>query len=693
MLRKSFQYLLILLLANGLQNCQAQKNNRMKEKHSNALIHESSPYLLQHAHNPVDWMPWGDEALEKAKKENKLLIISIGYSACHWCHVMERESFEDSAAAALMNEHFISIKIDREERPDVDQIYLTAVQLMTGSGGWPLNIVALPDARPVWGGTYFPKEKWMQALQAISEVHRDEPEKMLEYAEKLTEGVVQSESLVLNNEEANFTRDQAGEIVNNWSKSFDTLNGGPNRSPKFPLPNNYEYLLHYSHLTDDRIISDQVELTLKKMAYGGIYDQIGGGFSRYSTDEIWKLPHFEKMLYDNAQLMSLYSKAFQKFKNPLYQQIVYETFEWLQNEMTGPNGEFYSALDADSEGEEGKFYVWNKEELENIIPKEDWAQFQAYYHIDRLGLWEDGNYILMRKEESPDIEVERIRKWKDLLNTERNKRIRPGLDDKSLTSWNALMITGLVDAYVAFGEQEFLNVAKKNSKWLLKNQLNGHAELFHSYKEGNSKIEGLLEDYALAIQAFIGLFEATGDEDYLSMANAWMDFCQDSFKDVESQLFYTRNLNSKQLIAKSLETSDNVIPAANSIMALNLFALSHYLDKKEYKDQAQRMMNHVSESMYAYGENYSNWAMLHLNFCFPYFEIAISGDKAKDKYLEFQREFLPNVLWIQSEKDSKLALLENRFISGETTIYVCENNVCQLPQNEVYKAKKLILKE
>lgn len=693
MLRKSFQIILILLLANGLQNCQAQKNSSMPEKHSNALINETSPYLLQHAHNPVNWMPWGEEALEKAKKENKLLIISIGYSACHWCHVMERESFEDSTAAALMNEHYIPIKIDREERPDVDQIYMTAVQLMTGRGGWPLNIVALPDGRPVWGGTYFPKDNWMQALQGIYEVYRDEPEKMLEYAEKLTAGVVQSELVVLNNEAPNFRKEQAKEIIANWTPSFDSENGGPNRAPKFPLPNNYEYLLHYGHLKNDKAVLDQVELTLRKMAYGGIYDQIGGGFSRYSTDEIWKVPHFEKMLYDNAQLVSLYSHAYQQYKNPLYKEIVYETIEWLDREMTGPDGEFYSALDADSEGEEGKFYVWKNEDLQNIIPKNQWDLFNSYYHIDRLGLWEHGNYILMRKEGRQEISSEIIKNWKDLLLQERTKRVRPGLDDKSLTSWNALMITGLVDAYSSFQDENFLKAAVKNAKWLKKHQQQKDGSLLHSYKKGESKIGGLIEDYSLSIQAFIKLFEATGEEEYLRDAENWMVFCHQNFKDEASQLFYTRNLKSKQLIAKSLETADNVIPAANSIMAMNLFLLSHYLDKSDYSLQAQKMMNHVAERMYSSGENYSNWAKIHLHLSHPFFEIAISGSEAKSKYLDFNHNFHPNVLWVIGEKESSIPLLENRFVKGETKIYVCENSVCQLPQNEVTKAEKMILKD
>jgi uncharacterized protein YyaL (SSP411 family) len=567
---------------------------------------------------------------------------------------------------------------------------MTAVQLMTGQGGWPLNVVTLPDGRPVWGGTYFPKENWLNALNGIYEIYRDEPEKVLEYAEKLTEGVIQSELVTVNPNKAEFDKEECDVILSNWQSQFDAEKGGPNRAPKFPIPNNYQYLLQYAHLSGSKIALEHVERTLTQMAYGGIYDQIGGGFARYSTDELWKVPHFEKMLYDNAQLVSLYSEAYQKFNNPLYKQTVIQTLEWIERELTGPDGEFYSALDADSDGEEGKFYVWKKEELQAIIPEADWASFQSYYHVNTKGFWEHRNYILLRDDDSPAIERKKVEEWNALLMKERDKRVRPGLDDKSLTSWNAMMITAYLDAYVVFEKEEYLKAAEKNAKWLLKNQWIKDGQLLHSYKKGESKIDGLLEDYAFSIQAFMKLFEVTTEEEYLNYAQTLMEKCQTDFLDTNSQLFFTRSLNGKQLIAKSLETTDNVIPASNSVMANNLFLLSHYLDKPKYKEQAKIMLNQVKDRMIQYGESYNNWAQLTLKLTYPYYEVAIAGKEAQEKYLTLKKEYIPNALWINTQKESDLPLLENRYSKGQTLIYVCQNKVCQLPVQNESEALKLI---
>lgn len=658
----------------------------MEHQYTNALIKETSPYLLQHSHNPVDWHPWSDHALEEAKKNNKLVIISIGYSACHWCHVMEHESFEDTAVAELMNNKFVNIKIDREERPDVDQIYMTAVQLMTGRGGWPLNVITLPDGRPIWGGTYLPKDNWMQTLKGIAEIYEGEPEKVLEYAEKLHQGILQAELVKINKEEPLFNSSDAQTIYDNWAPRFDLAEGGANKAPKFPMPNNWQYMLHYGKLSGNQKAIEQVTHTLDKMAYGGIYDQVGGGFARYSTDVIWKAPHFEKMLYDNAQLVSLYCDAYRYNQSQLYKDIVAETLGWVSREMTGPDGEFYSALDADSEGEEGKFYVWKKEELQAIIPPDEWEAFSSYYDLDK-GLWEHGNIILMRSDASVQGQAQ---KWNEALLKERENRVRPGLDDKSLTSWNALMLHAYLEAYTTFGEKDYLKVAFANADFILKNQLKKDGSLYHSYKKGESKINGLLEDYALSIQAFLKLFEVTGDEDYLSQAKEWAGYVKAHFEEKESQLFYTRNLKEPQLIAKSLQTSDNVIPASNSIMANSLFLLSHYLDEPEYRAQAENMMNHIKASMLQYGEGYSNWGQLLLKLTYPYYEVAIAGKEAQGQYLKFRKGFHPNLLFIHSEKDSELPLLENRYVKGSTKIYVCQSKVCQLPIEKVDEALKLI---
>ncbi|MDP6908900.1 MAG: thioredoxin domain-containing protein, partial [Flavobacteriales bacterium] len=486
--------------------------------HTNALINETSPYLLQHAHNPVNWHPWSDESLKKAKTEQKPILVSIGYSACHWCHVMEHESFEDSVVAAYMNENFICIKVDREERPDVDQVYMNAVQLMTGRGGWPLNCFALPDGRPLYGGTYYPKKEWMDVMAQVVNIWKNQREKALEYAANLTNGVKQSELIQRNTNEPKFSKSDLSSLVEKWSGLIDNKEGGPNRSPKFPLPNNYEFLLRYATLAQDKIMLDHVNLTLEKMAFGGIYDQVGGGFARYSTDELWKAPHFEKMLYDNGQLISLYSEAYQATGNILYKEVVEETLDFIQRELTSEQGAFYSALDADSEGEEGKFYVWKKDELQMLLG-DDFEWVKDYYNINAKGLWENGNYILLRKTTDEEFAKkqgwttedvkQKVNKLNAKLLRERSKRVRPGLDDKQLTSWNALMLKGYTDAYRVFGKTDYLRTAIKSANFILKTQRKKDGGLWHNHKAGRSTINGFLEDYSFTIEALVSLYQAT----------------------------------------------------------------------------------------------------------------------------------------------------------------------------------------
>ncbi|MBT8360859.1 MAG: thioredoxin domain-containing protein, partial [Deltaproteobacteria bacterium] len=421
----------------------------MAHKYTNDLINETSPYLLQHAHNPVNWKPWNDETLEEAKSKNKLLLISIGYASCHWCHVMEHESFEDTLVAQVMNDNFINVKVDREERPDVDQVYMNAVQLMTGSGGWPLNVIALPDGRPVWGGTYFKKEQWTRALEQITKAYVDNPSRLIDYADKLEEGIKGLDVVNLNTDAPDFDINILEDIVETWSQRFDPVYGGTKRPPKFMMPNNLHFLMRMAHQTNDLDLMEHVELTLTKMAYGGVYDQIGGGFSRYSVDKKWHVPHFEKMLYDNAQLVSLYSDASLIFDNYLYEQVVRETLEFVKRELTNTEGAFYSSLDADSnnaEGElkEGAFYVWTKEELMDILG-DDYDLFSEYYNINSYGLWENDEYVLIRLENNAhfrrqyDLNITQLRSkiegWKSKLLDIRENRDRPRLDDKVLTSW------------------------------------------------------------------------------------------------------------------------------------------------------------------------------------------------------------------------------------------------------------------
>jgi uncharacterized protein YyaL (SSP411 family) len=700
-----YNFLLSIILA--FSSCQSQTPKKMEETHkyTNDLIKETSPYLLQHAHNPVNWHAWNKETLALAKKENKLILISIGYAACHWCHVMEHESFEDEAVAKLMNANFICIKVDREERPDIDQVYMAAVQLLTGSGGWPLNAIALPDGRPFYGGTYFSKEQWIQALEKVSDLHKNEPKKVEEYAERLAVGIKQTDLVQINTSEIAFSKNDAIDIVNNWKPQWDNTYGGRKGSRnKFPLPNNYQFLLRYGMQYQDKNTLDYTHLTLEKMALGGIYDQIGGGFSRYSTDSKWHVPHFEKMLYDNGQLVSLYSDAYLAKPNELYKQTVYETLAFVERELMDKTGAFYSSLDADSNDEnnhleEGAFYVWKKAALEELLAG-DFNLFADYFNINSYGQWEDGNYVLIRKETidifikehniSKDKLVKKITSWKKLLLEERSKRERPRLDDKSLTSWNGLMLKGYVDAYRVFGEQHFLDIALKNANFISKVQIRPDGGLNHNYKNGKSNINGYLEDYASVIDAFIALYEVTFDEQWLQKAKTLTNYSFDHFYDDSNHMFYFTSNADNKLITRSMETTDNVIPASNSMMAKNLFKLGHYFDNKAFKKTARQMLHNVSPKMPAYGAGYSNWGDLLLNYTGDYYEVALVGEEALTKAKAIQKHYIPNKLIAGSVKANALPLLKDRYMDGQTLIYVCVEQACKLPTSKVAEALALI---
>lgn len=667
--------------------------------HTNDLIHETSPYLLQHAHNPVNWQSWGEKALNQAKSENKLLLISIGYSACHWCHVMEHESFEDPEVAKIMNDHFICIKVDREERPDVDHIYMTAVQLLTGRGGWPLNCIALPDGRPIWGGTYFQKENWLQALNAVAKFYAENPKETLEYAVKLQEGIDQNSLVPISGKNADIDPLLLSSLLKKWQGYFDTKHGGTKGAPKFMLPNNWQFLLRAGQEFQDEKIVEQVKLTLQKMAFGGLYDQIGGGFARYSTDEIWKVPHFEKMLYDNAQLLQLYAEAYQTDPNPLYQQVVSETVEFLKRELLSSDNGFYSALDADSEGEEGKFYTWTKPELQQLLGN-DFDLFGNYYNVNSLGFWEHNQYILMRSEDDHsfaekhqlsvgDLEF-RIKNWEQLLLNERRKRVRPGLDDKILASWNAMTISGLVNCYKAFGDPEYLELALANANFLKQKMMIGDGNIFHSFKNNQAKISGFLEDYAFVIEAFISIFESTGQKEWLDRAQHLTEIAYRDFYDEQKTIFYFTARQQTDLITRTIEVHDNVIPSSNSVMAKNLFRLSYLIDRPDYLKTAQQMFDRISVNMADYPSGYSNWSQLMLNLTGNHFEVAIVGENAIVQLKELQKNYLPNVIFCAGTTENDLPLLQNRFVSGKTLIYICQDNSCQLPVEAVAEALLLI---
>lgn len=688
---------LLLIVSCFFIGCNKKQNTEEYHKYTNDLINETSPYLLQHAHNPVDWKAWNQETLDKAKAENKLIIISVGYSACHWCHVMEEESFENEAVAKLMNDNFISIKVDREERPDIDQIYMNAVQLMTGKGGWPLNCIALPDGRPIFGGTYFTKEEWTKALTGISELYKKDPKKASEYADKLVAGIQKSELISVNSNPVDFKNSALSEAVKLWQKQLDYKEGGLAGNTKFPMPNALRFLLRYSVQNNDKATQTYVQTTLTKMANGGIYDPIGGGFCRYSVDSKWHVPHFEKMLYDNAQLVSLYSDAYLANKKDLYKKTVIETLNFVEKELMASNGAFYSSLDADSKNksnklEEGAYYVWKKQELQTLL-KSDFSLFQEYFNINENGLWENGNYVLYTTQSDKDFAIKnkltvteldsKIKNWKEILLAARNKRPRPHLDDKTLTSWNALMIKGYVDAYRAFKNPHYKEVALKNANFIVNNQLQKDGSLYHSYKEDKSSIVGFSEDYATVIDAFISVYQITLDEKWLNKAKQLTDYTMTHFWDKKSNLFYFTSNASADLITRKMEIADNVIPGSNSILANNLFLLGHYYSNDAYSKTAQRMLNNVKEDALQAPTEYYNWLNLMLNYTDDYFEVAISGKNAVTKMSQLQSYYLPNILIAGATAASKLPILENRFADNETYIYVCVKKACKMPEKEV----------
>ncbi len=687
------------MLSFSCGQTQVNKNNKQSVmyKYTNDLIHESSPYLLQHAHNPVNWYPWCEKAFKKAKEEHKLVIISIGYSACHWCHVMEHESYEDTTVARIMNEHFVSIKVDREERPDIDQLYMNTAYLIGSTGGWPLNVVALPNGKPFFAGTYFSKANLIKVLDYFVDIQRKDPSSLTDQANKITNGIKSIENVVLVNEKSVLTNSDLDSFFDKLKPNIDFEKGGMNHAPKFPMPSNWEYLMHYYFISKNPDVLKAVTSTLDNMAKGGMYDQIGGGFSRYSTDENWHIPHFEKMLYDNAQLISLYSHAWQLTKNPLYKNIVYQTLDFIEREMTSSEGGFYSSLDADSEGEEGKFYVWTKEEVESVLGKE--AQlFLDYFDITKSGNWENGENVLHIK--SSDIEISnffnititelsnRIDSDRELMLRSRNKRVKPGVDDKILTSWNAIMLQGYVDAYRAFGEEKFLKAALKNGDFLNDKAINKKAEITRTYKNGKSSVPGLLDDYAFTISAFTDLYQATFDEKWLHKANELTDYTISHFFDNSSGMFYYTADNHSDLIARKMEISDNVIPSSNSEMAMNLFLLGNYFNNESFIKKAQQMLNNVQKSLQQNIFSYSNWGELGIHFLKLVYEVAIVGSDFDRIRKTLDNDYLPDAIFLGGKNEGTLSLLEDKLVPGQTTIYVCVNKTCKAPVTDASEALK-----
>jgi len=670
------------------------KNNN---KYSNHLINETSPYLLQHAHNPVNWYPWNNETLTKAQNENKLILVSIGYSACHWCHVMERESFESEEIARIMNDHFVCIKVDREERPDIDQIYMNAVQLMTGSGGWPLNCFALPDGKPVFGGTYFKPQQWKDILQNLARGYETDQGRFEKYANDLKQGIVSIDKIAKVKEEADFAYEDLLNIILKIRKRFDRENGGTFGAPKFPLPVNYFYLMRFHYHSGEKKVLKQVLLTLEKMAKGGIYDQLGGGFSRYSVDRNWLVPHFEKMLYDNAQLVSLYSEVFRLNPDAEYKKVVYDTFAFVERELTSPEGGFYSSLDADSEGVEGKYYVWDKDEVESLL-EEDAEIFCEYYDISTEGNWE-GRNILNRKENDDVIasrhnlsleELEEIiLQAKKKLLQHRQKRVKPGLDDKILTSWNALMLKAYADAYNIFDDEHFLKIAEKNYEFIEKNLLSSDFSLYRNHKNNTSTIHAFLDDYVLLVDALISLYHTRFNEYYINTALNITEYIIHHFFDDDSGMFFYTSDKDSQLIARTKEVNDHVIPSSNAVLAQNLFKLGHYFIKDDYLKKAEQMLLNMKKQIENNPYYFGNWIDLMIQFIHKPYEVCIMGNKSREIRKDFFRMYIPNIL-LAGGNHGNLPLLNDRYTAGKTIIYVCRDNVCQRPVKSFADALELI---
>ena len=678
----------------------------------NQLQYETSPYLLQHANNPVDWYPWGDEALNKAIQEDKPILVSIGYSACHWCHVMERESFEKEVVAQVMNEHFVCIKVDREERPDVDAIYMDAVQAMGVQGGWPLNVFLMPDAKPFYGVTYLPQRNWINLLDSIRAAfieHRDDLTQSAEgFARELN--LTDAERYGLTQNDPLFAPETVDVFYRKVAVKADDEKGGMRRAPKFPMPGIWRFLLRYYNASGNDAALYQVKLTLDRMALGGIYDQLGGGFARYSTDGDWFAPHFEKMLYDNGQLLTLYAEAYSLTKSQLYKHVVYQTIGFSQRELLSPEGGFYSALDADSEGVEGKFYTFTTPELQKILgPDYDW--FAQLYNLTDAGNWEHARNILHRIE-TDEAFTERMGWSLDELNVRldathtrllrvRNERIRPGLDDKILCSWNGLMLKGLATAYRVFGEPEFLTLALRLAYFLLKKMRDTrNGRLWHTYKLGRARQAGFLDDYAAVIDGLLALYQATFTENWLTEADQLMQYVLANFSDATvdeltgpDPLFFFTDKNGEELIARKKELFDNVIPSSNSMMAENLYSLSLLLERPDYAERADQMLGRVQPLVQQNADYLTNWAAQFALRARPTAEIAIVGPNAEQIRAELDTEFYPNkVLCGTADSDSSsLPLLEQRGpIQGQTAIYVCYNRACQLPVTRVEEVWRLL---
>jgi uncharacterized protein YyaL (SSP411 family) len=659
-------------------------------KKGNRLAEEASPYLLQHAYNPVDWFPWGEEALARARDRNQPILLSIGYSACHWCHVMEHESFENEAIADLMNKYFVCIKLDREERPDIDQIYMEAIQAMGIPGGWPLNVFLTPEQKPFYGGTYFPPERWAMLLNNIAKAFQENRAALEGSAQKFGEALNVSLVDKYGLRPTKGDSDLLDKAIGTLTSSFDQQHGGTEKAPKFPMPVIWNFLLHYCAKYNRPDLDDQLFLTLDKMAQGGLYDQIGGGFARYSVDEKWFAPHFEKMLYDNAQLISLYANSYAYSQKDLYRKTVYQTIEFLQRELQSPNGAFYSALDADSEGVEGKYYVWDYHDFVNAVGA-DGELLADFFGLTPEGNWEQSQNIL-----HCDLSVQEFTSehnlnmtWFENITAEqrekllllRNKRTPPGLDNKIICGWNGLMIKALADAYAVFDEDRFLQLAVDCADFIEKEMRDGD-QLFRIYRTKGAPTPAFLEDYACLISGYLQLYQVTFNEKWLYSAQNLMSYVFKNFYDEKDHLFYYTGESNQSLIARKKELFDNVIPSSNSIMAMNLWTMGTILDRNSYLETCKEMLSRVVQLIPNDPAYLSNWATVLSFLEFNPAEVVIGGPNAEDFRKVIAAHFHPHKIILGSVQESSLPLLKNRVDPEHTMTYVCYNKTCQLPTTD-----------
>jgi uncharacterized protein len=674
----------------------------MKHKHTNRLINETSPYLLQHAHNPVNWYAWGPEALQKAKEENKIILVSIGYAACHWCHVMERESFESEAVAEKMNHNFINIKIDREERPDLDHIYMDAVQAISGSGGWPLNVFLTPDTKPFYGGTYFPpvnaynRSSWTEVLEAIATAWKERSHEIESQAENLLHHLKQSGDFTkLQHGNSNvFIKENGAQMAENILKQADTVWGGFGKAPKFPQTFSIQYLLQYYHFTADKNALQQALLSIDKMIAGGIYDHAGGGFARYSTDEEWLAPHFEKMLYDNALLVNVMCDVFQITGNKKYKQVTEQTISFLQREMQDQTGGFYAALDADSEGVEGRFYVWSKEEIDTILGV-DAALFCKYYDVTENGNWE--GHSILRTLTEKEVFIKENNQVADVFDAKMNyclqqllqyrgQRQRPLTDIKILLGWNALLVTAFCKCAAAFSNAEYENLAVKTFEYLLNNfkKSNSDFELYHVCTKGQLNYTAFLDDYAFLIQACVHLQEITSDTFYLETAAEITGYVIENFYDAETGLFNFAHKKQQDVIVQKKEIYDGATPSGNSVMAENLYYLSLVFDDKNWGHIAQKMVLNTSAAAIKYPTSFGVWASTVLKQSFGVHEFAVMGINYKPVRNELLKKYIPaKILQAASKENNKWPLLKHKGIHEEDRIFWCRQYQCMPPFNNV----------